>query len=696
MLDAAQKAFCQLPEGSVRLLAPAGCGKTQSLLWRCLSLAERAGKEKPKFLLFTFTRGAADELRDRLRNDTQFKILYPLTSITTLNAWGFRRLKASRHNLKLLTSSKDRFFCVNNMLQPVWSKYDRIKQNLTDSRRRSRTSHALMDLIDYLKTLGFRHDLLDSPKKLKDQLEWLNENGMRRHLETLFQRLSDLELLSSTGNPLDDIWQHFISFWREACDQLYASSVITLEDQKYWSWLEIEGELGKGRYLSGAARFHHIFVDEFQDINALDLGLLRAIAAYNKSSLTIVGDDDQAIYEWRGATPEFILNPAKHIGDKYTTCILAKNYRSPRNIVEVSQKLIAHNKRRVKKEVEPSSAKDAQISVLQLPNLTASVDFVVRLVRDLLSGNEVKNVAIIGRKRSQIIPYQIVFASQNIPFYAAEDLHVLLSDAFNELKEILAIQARATETKVFGNDPVLNLLRLCDKVKRFPLSKLDREALQRHLQPLRPQTLLDAVKALSHYTGPLKQGNTGGRMSESFAEAIANLLKAKTVSEAIRSLSDDFEGLQKDYGKSIEDIFYADPPFIYLAEYAQRYGTDYASFYEDIEKAVSTLARLLPVDDEVSADDGWKLPLHLMTALRAKGKEFDAVVILDANEDVWPSKLAKTDEELEQERRLFYVAFTRARKHLFILLNEKLIDQAAQPSRYLAEMGLAIGRMRKI
>lgn len=77
-----------------------------------------------------------------------------------------------------------------------------------------------------------------------------------------------------------------------------------------------------------------------------------------------------------------------------------------------------------------------------------------------------------------------------------------------------------------------------------------------------------------------------------------------------------------------------------------------------------------------------------MTALRAKGKEFVTVVILDANEGIWPSRLAEGDEDLEQERRLFYVAMTRAKKRLFFLCNMSLFDEPAFPTPYLAEMRL--------
>lgn len=100
-LSGDQRAFCEAQGSGVRLLAPAGCGKTHALPWRCLHLATNGGKESPRFLLFTFTRAARDELRDRLRNDPAFRSVAPLVNITSLNSWGFRRLKASRHSLQL-------------------------------------------------------------------------------------------------------------------------------------------------------------------------------------------------------------------------------------------------------------------------------------------------------------------------------------------------------------------------------------------------------------------------------------------------------------------------------------------------------------------------------------------------------------------------------------------------------------------
>ena len=122
-LDLSQKRFCDLKDGAIRPLAPAGSGKTLSLLWRWKTLAERSGKAKPKFLIITFTHAAREELYDRLQSDDRFRNVSPLITISTLNSWGFRRVKDLTHSPKLITTKKDRYSLIHKTLQPIWRKY---------------------------------------------------------------------------------------------------------------------------------------------------------------------------------------------------------------------------------------------------------------------------------------------------------------------------------------------------------------------------------------------------------------------------------------------------------------------------------------------------------------------------------------------------------------------------------------------
>jgi DNA helicase-2/ATP-dependent DNA helicase PcrA len=463
---------------------------------------------------------------------------------------------------------------------------------------------------------------------------------------------------------------------------------FTLEDQKYWPMIDLEAQIQRGDFATGLHRHQHVLVDEFQDINVLDLNFLKGIAGWNKAELTVVGDDDQAIYEWRGASPQFILHPEKYMGLGYETHVLDMNYRSPRNIVELSQRLIKNNKNRVDKNVRASTDDCAEVSVLRTPSLNLTVELVSSLVRRFLEDQSVGKIAIIGRKRSQIIPYQIVFASSGTPFYAAEDLQIFLSDAFNDLKDMLVMKTRPPNESRTSGEIAQDLIKLCNKIKRYPLSKSERDQLSQWIFRGNPQSMDQALSNLLSYRGPLKGANQRGRMSSDFCERIRSFFAASLVSESIERVSQDFTGLQKDYGKAVEDIFYTDPPFLYLTDYAQRYGNDHTSFLNDMERSISVLANVPPEYEDSQEDDYVRKKLHLMTALRAKGKEFDVVFVLDVNEDIWPSKLANSTAQFEQERRVFYVGITRARKKLFLLVNRTILGEGAMPSRYLSEMGL--------
>jgi DNA helicase-2/ATP-dependent DNA helicase PcrA len=205
------------------------------------------------------------------------------------------------------------------------------------------------------------------------------------------------------------------------------------------------------------------------------------------------------------------------------------------------------------------------------------------------------------------------------------------------------------------------------------------------------KTIKDAISVLAAYTGQLKGKNKSGEMSLQFAEKIALFVNADCVASSVNALAHSFEGLQTDLGKAEDDVFYVDPPFLHLAEYATRYGADYGQFIDDIESAKEKLAYLPPATDPTESEpmnEEWRRPIHLMTAPRAKGKEFDTVILLDVNEGIWPNKNATTEAELEAERRVFYVAFTRVKERLLILVNEKIGQSKAEPSRYLREAGL--------
>ncbi len=696
--DQSQKAFCHAGAGNVRLLAPAGCGKTLSLLFRCLALAERAYPQNVRFLLVTFTVAAKQELASRVNEETCFSPLRDVVDITTLNSWGYRRLRSRAFSPKLLTTKDDYHFTMRNLLQPIWAKHRFVKQAIEDKGHSA--PREIMNLIDGFKSIGFDHTRHRTREQFSARMEEIRAHGLGLKLEELTEQLARSGVLKTAVDKAgeetaiageSDVYKVFYRFWLEATKHLIASATFTLEDQKYVAYLDEREKLKDGKYLAGAARYDHVLVDEFQDINPLDLALLTAITDRNRATVTIVGDDDQALFEWRGATPEYILDPSRFFNREFETFTLAVNYRSPTNIVELSQKLIANNSRRVHKDTRAALTDNASIDIQTTADLNEAMERVFAEVqRSIGAGQSPSRIAIMGRKRSQIIPYQVFFAANNIPFCAAEDLQIFLSQAFDRLLSLVVIKTRCvmpqTRTQV-----VDDLLELCGLAKRYPLSKKDREALRRYLSQATPSTLSDAIEALEDYRGPLKGSNPDGRISADMAEAVWSFVNAETVAKTIDSLGDNFTGLKMDLGKAEDDIFFTDPPFMHLSEYAIRYGKDYARFIEDIELAKEQLVYVPPFEDEdkcFSSSELWKRPVHLMTALRAKGKEFDTVILLDVNDDIWPNKNAQTVAEKEAERRVFYVAFTRARKRVLMLVSERIGNKTAIPSQYIHELGL--------
>lgn len=323
-LDKSQRQFCEAPVGNARLLAPAGCGKTASLLFRCAHLAENEAPQRLRFLVVTFTVAAKQELASRLSENSQFAPIRDSVEITTLNSWGFRRVRSVAFSPKLVTGKTDYHFAMRNQLQPIWKEHERVKAAI--ERNANTTPRKLMNLMDAFKSVGFDHLRHTNYEGFAGRMEELRSQGLGPRLEEILEELANLGVLGSTINRTGEeqartgdreVYNAFYRFWRDATRHLIESATFTLEDQKYVAYLDERQKLEEGKYLAGVTRYDHILVDKFQDINPLDLTLLKAIAERNRATITVAGDDDQAIFEWRGATPEYILDRAGSLGRSF-------------------------------------------------------------------------------------------------------------------------------------------------------------------------------------------------------------------------------------------------------------------------------------------------------------------------------------------------------------------------------------------
>lgn len=679
-LNRTQKKFCKLPINSnVRLLAPAGSGKTFSLLWRCKYIVDQS-KEKslpvPFFLLVAFTRSAKLEIESRLKNTPEFSDIR--ATVRTLNAWGWEQIK--KPGKELLTKRIQRQNAVNHDLLPIIQKYNMISAGFKNAAGRASNAPLLMDLIDLWKTLGFTHAM--NKTKYRSHLRYLTEIGLRPILDNAFELLYRLEGIRNESAQIKEAGViEFFNFWKQAVVLLEANNRYTLEDQKYWARVFFENQISTGKSPQGITRYTHIMVDEFQDFNPLDLELLKAACNYHGQngkpiSVTIIGDDDQAIFGWRGTTSKFILFPEKYFGFDFTTCILDTNYRSPKNCVEISNKLLSYNKERVQKDMKSAAKGHAVIKIYNKKKAFSSIETTMKLIRTLIKDERYQKIALIGRRQVSLFPFQVLLSAEGLPYYIDVDIDIFEGEAMQSLQNIIQIVYRAKDDDV--DDPIEAILAICDKVSRYQLIKKERQAIASFLSKKDVDSFPEAVEALRSYPESIK-----GMPPETVCRIIEQLINANTVYEFMELTGRALEGLDKDYRKRDVDNHYKEPQFFRLQELSKQYGSDFRRFYRDIEKAKKTGERSRSAasnDSEQAYHEIEKTPIHLMTATRSKGHEFDAVIILDADDEEWPARQAS---DIEEERRLFYVALSRARKYLcFVISGDKLA------SRFLLEAGL--------
>jgi DNA helicase-2/ATP-dependent DNA helicase PcrA len=675
MLNHQQEHFVQLESPFIRLLAPAGSGKTLALLHRCLELNRKSTSNE--FLLFSYTRAAVMELRNRINTDETFTSIRDNTDITTINAWGATYLKDKEkisdiHNQELVSEANERKFTVLNSLQPIWKQqqYEKIG-NLLIGKNKVRCSKKILELIDTIKTLGVNVDeFIKKDENYVDvweqYLALFEKIGLKDYVERgdFAKTIESLKLheRKQAKTESEAFAKNFLPFFVDAVEQLKSTGLYTFEDQKYFPFLDLlrknkDGEKSKRR------KKLHIFIDEFQDSNPLDLKLFQELTKYENANLVIVGDDDQAIYQFRGTTPKFILSPKQFWGNEFETVIFETNYRSPKNIIEHSQRLIKHNSMRVDKQIKSFIQESIPIKFLNGSQNITIFEAVANQVDTCTQQG--KNVVLVGRRRGDLLPYEIIFGGKKQPFYVDTDLNVFNSDTYKNLTKLLKIKSYP---KWYPSD----IADVTDCVFRYKLSAPLRNDLVRKLGKI-DSTDSDAM--LNELYDFIALQNKD-RLSKDSANIIVEWFKKKNVAETLRLMANKFHGFQKDFYRSDEDVFYTEPPFDHLIEFATEYDNDFGKFYGDLTNAATSGKRYGDSDLDTTIN------INVMTAFRTKGREFDTVIILDSDSDSWPNRQAKSEEEKETERRLFYVAVTRAKKELIFAGTEK------NPTPYLSEMGL--------
>lgn len=599
-LNPEQIEVVQHTHGPLLVLAGAGSGKTTVLVRRLGRLLEENCAKAENILALTFTNKAARELKHRVM--TQMGSKAGKITAGTFHSFGMQLLKKHGGEVGLkshfaIADSSDSQSLLKEIMKDIRitgkDRFDLDKiLNLINLKRAGKKSAAEFDEYQEMAEV-----LL--PKYLR-RLELLNLVDFEGLL------LKPIELLSTKENIRKSLHQQF--------------QIIT--------------------------------VDEFQDTNKMQMDLIHLILGSHQN-IMVVGDDDQSIYGWRGAEIQNILSFPK-LFKSCKTIKLEKNYRSVSSVLDLANTVIAGNKKRHGKVLQPTQVgSDALIPELfSLENEEEEAEFVVREIRSFVEdGFKLKDIAVLYRSNTQGAFFESSLRQNQIEYSISGGTSIFDR---KEIKDMMAYLRVA----LHPND--LSLRRIINTPARgvgeAALEKLNLLCQQRHI------SFYEACKQWKHAELPDKVGEKLDELlqwAQQVPEVLLSSLSPGTAGEKFVRMINEM-GYKAYLQHNSSEPGAADRKWILI----EIFGRILDSYIQKRTLSRSTLSEFLEDMTLRDSDDEELAGVQLMTLHASKGLEFPIVILAGIEEDLLPHKNLGTD--IDEERRLFYVGITRAQKRLIL------------------------------
>lgn len=615
-------------EGYVRVIAGAGSGKTKLLVSRYAYLVSEYGIDAGNILCVTFTNKAAEEMKSRIR-----------------------RLIGDGNDVSLICTYHG--FC-HRLLRENPEKLFLSRQfQIIDSRQQKHIWEEIYQKHDLKLNYATFEAMLKKTARAKRDMEYVKKICCP----------APCQILRELKNPDDLLIEEFLQKQKAThsldFQDLIAFALYLLENDP-----EIRAKWQK--------RLNYIMVDEFQDSSSTEMRLVEILSGLYRN-LMIVGDPDQNIYEWRGSDVKLLVDFDKE-HEPTKTIILNQNYRSTPQILQCANSLIEKNKLRLKKDLFTDNSPGAPVTHYHSKDEYEEADQVVRNIKRLheSEGLPYSHFAIIYRASflSRIMEKKL--AEKNIPY------EIFGGIRFYQRMEILDILAYL---KLIAFDDDDSFLRVVNTPRR----KFGRQKMN-YLEELRKQGTTPAASLFSTLSAHLEDKAFAGSDVENFVrfiEGIRSRYSAMRISDIVNTVAEGsgYENFMRELGD--EERLSNLVEFKRISNEFEREFGEYIS----LEEFLNQIALQSGEDRSESRDT-----VKLMTIHSSKGLEFPAVFILGFTEGIFPS--AKTLGErknpgLEEERRLCYVAITRAEKYLFLMESEGTSENGAKKlvSRFLEEIG---------
>lgn len=506
---------------------------------------------------------------------------------------------------------------------------------------------------DMLRELVYRHRI-----EIEDEKEFFE--GLVQEISEVKNSRIPLEHYYSKNCP-DEVFRKIYTSYVTTCRQ---SRLLDFDDMLLYCYDLLTQ---RPDILAGwQKKFQYILVDEFQDINKLQYDIVKMLAA-PENNLFIVGDDDQSIYAFRGAKPEIMMNFPKDFPSVQTE-LLPVNYRSTGEIVEAAGKVIAWNKRRFQKKIHTDNEKGTPPLVKAFQNGKEEELYLKDcIVKAHEQGCPYEEMAVLYRTNSgarflveTLMEYQIPFQMRDVlpnlyDHWIARNFisYMKLATGDRSRKEFLQVMNRPNRyiSREVLDEPQVSFeaLRWHYEEKEWMLDRIDK--FEEDLNLLKNMTPYAAVNYIRHGIGYEEYLRT---------YALFRKLKMEDMHEILEELADSAKGYQT-FGEW----------FIHIAEYTEK------------------------LKEQARTQISEKKGVVISTFHSIKGLEFDKVFLMDVNEGTIPYRKAVTESNIEEERRLFYVGMTRARKELNLFYIKERHEKRMMPSRFLMEGGLIKGEQNE-
>ena len=624
-LNEIQQKIVQTTEGAVMVLAGAGSGKTRVLTHR-IAYIINSGKARPyEVLAITFTNKAANEIKSRL-----FSMGVDSASVwaMTFHSMCCRILRYEASHLQGYTSSfsifdeQDKKSVIKKLIKQAGAKDENILNEICDKISKYKMSNLSLD-------------------------EYQNLSCYTERDKFVFQIIKEYEQSMQKQNAMD-------------FDDLINKTLFLLKSDK-----EVREKYQQ--------QFRYILVDEFQDTNETQYELVKILGAYHKNVFA-VGDEDQSIYSWRGAS---IDNIKRFLRDFAGAQLfkLEQNYRSTKNIIADANKIIKNNHNRIDKTLFTNNDDGATVVYSKSHTDREEADFVTKTIHSLVQdkGYKYSDIAVLMRLNALTRNFEEKFMAYDIPY------KIFGGQKFYERAEIKNVMAYFKLLVNPQDDE--SFLRIIN----FPRRGIGDGAIAKLKEQGIGQSLFDSVMML-----PNTESGTLAKFLP-FKQLMVDFLKQMdelSLPDFAKYVIDQTK-IMEEYTNETDDEINRKLNISELLHNIQTFADD------NPDKTLVDFLQTVSLSTDIDSYQEENNTVTLATVHSVKGLEFKVVFIVGLEEKYFPIiRMDSSDDEMEEERRLMYVAITRARERLYLTCARQRYlygrQNFSQVSRFVKELGYEV------